>query len=102
MQTNPDEPLGEILTLHEAAARLKLTPNAMARAAGDAGRGSKFGRDWRFTEADLAAILQARQVRQRTPLGRPVSASRGEEDAFAEARKLVERRKAERKAARGG
>ena len=101
MQPKPDEPLGEILTLHEAAARLKLTPNAMARAAGDVGRGSKFGRDWRFTEADLAAIMQARQVRPRTPLGHRVSASRGGEDAFERVLKHVERRKAERKAARG-
>lgn len=101
MHPKPDEPLGEILTLREAAARLKLTPNAMARAAGDAGRGSKFGRDWRFTEADLGAIMQARQVRQRTPLGHRVTVGPSTDEIFDKVRKLAERQKAERKAARG-
>lgn len=101
MHPKPDDPLGEILTLHEAAERLKLTVQAVARAARASGHGSLFGRDWRFTEADLAGILAHRRVKTSPPLGHRVTASPSTDEVFEKARKLIERRKSERKAARG-
>ncbi|MFD1701705.1 hypothetical protein ACFSCV_01685 [Methylopila henanensis] len=62
MTNNQDKPLGEILTLAEAAAKLKIGTRALIAAAGRAKRGSRFGREWRFTEADLAAIMEAMRV----------------------------------------
>ena len=59
-ETKP--PLGPILTLKEAAERLRTTRHKVAALARRHGIGSLFGRDLRFTEADVAAILEAAKL----------------------------------------
>lgn len=60
-----------IYSLEEAADKLKITKNALARAARAAGRGAVFGRSLRFTDDDLAAILAFRRVPRSHSLNAP-------------------------------
>lgn len=54
-----DGPLGRIYTLQEAADYLRVTKQSVARAARAHGIGSRFGRDVRFSDADVTEIWNA-------------------------------------------
>ncbi|KRE03449.1 hypothetical protein ASE61_13360 [Bosea sp. Root670] len=56
-------PLGTIYSLQEAADHLRISKQALARAARRYGIGSMFGRHHRFTDDDLKAILEAMKIR---------------------------------------
>lgn len=56
-------PLGRIYTLDEAAAYLRTTKQAVARAANKSGAGARFGRDIRFHDDDVRALWEAMRTR---------------------------------------
>lgn len=84
-------PLGRIFSLQEAADYLKVSKQAVARAANRSGAGSRFGRDLRFSDNDVRALWKAMRTRPTGSLGRqPVSMPFSEEKAWASLRKMAE------------
>ncbi|WP_074471492.1 helix-turn-helix domain-containing protein [Bosea sp. BIWAKO-01] len=55
----PSGPLGRIYSLQEAAEYLRVSKQAVARAAKKHGIGARFGRDLRFNEADVQQMWEA-------------------------------------------
>lgn len=60
------------ITAQQAAARLGCSDSILRRLATRTGIGKKAGRDWRFTERDIARLEAARR-----PVGRPPAAGPG-------------------------
>ena len=71
-------PLGTIYSLQEAADYLRVSKQALARAARRHGIGARFGRDIRFTDADVREMWEA--MRARTEGGGLASAVAGYRD----------------------
>lgn len=83
-------PLGTIYSLQEAADHLRITKQALARAARRYGIGAVFGRHHRFTEDDLKAVLEAMKIRGEEPNPVAVRAS------YVSLRKLAQAQREER------
>lgn len=84
-------PLGRIFSLQEAADYLKVSKQAVARAASRSGAGSRFGRDLRFSDNDVKALWEAMRTRPTGSIERhPVSMPFSEEKAWASLRKMAE------------
>ena len=62
-----DMNLPTIYTLHEAAERMRLTPNALARLSRRTGHCSAVGRTLLFSEADLVALWESMRVVAKVP-----------------------------------
>lgn len=89
--TDAAGPLGRIYTLDEAAAYLRTTKQAVARAAHKSGAGARFGRDIRFNEDDVRALWEAMRTRVTGHVVRePVSRPFAEAKAWASLRKMAE------------
>lgn len=89
-----DGPLGKIYDLGEAAAYLRVTKQAVARAANKSGAGVRFGRDIRFNDDDLKALWEAMRNQPTSTLyGASAGVALNVEKAFANLRKgaLAER-----------
>lgn len=97
----PSGPLGPVYSLHEAADHLRVSKQAVARAANRHGIGSRFGRELRFTDDDLKALLEAARCKPHVGLGRnEVSRPFVEERTFASLRKMAEAKRKATLAAR--
>lgn len=89
--TDAAGPLGRIYTLDEAAAYLRTTKQAIARAAHRSGAGARFGRDIRFNDDDVRALWEAMRTRVTGHAVRgAVSPVFAEEKAWASLRKMAE------------
>lgn len=60
-----------MLTTTDVAARLGIDPSRVRRLAQTHGIGTKVGRDWLFTEADVAAMQQHSTGKPGHPPKRP-------------------------------
>jgi hypothetical protein len=60
-----------MLTTAQVAQRLRVNPSRVRQLAAELGVGTKFGRDWMFTDEDLAVL----ETRKRTPGPQRLSAS---------------------------
>lgn len=93
-------PLRTIYSLQEAADQLRITKQALARAARRYGIGSVFGRHHRFTEDDLKAVLEAMKIRGEET--NPVAGKAAFQSLKKRAQAQREERVRQRAAARGG
>lgn len=90
MMTEPG-PLGRIYSLQEAADYLRVSKQALARAASRSGAGARFGRDLRFNDDDVRVLWEAMRNRPTGGLEcHPVSIPLPDERAYANLRKMAE------------
>lgn len=94
-------PLGRIYDLDEAAAYLRVTKQAVARAARRHGIGSVFGRDLRFSDADVKGMWDALRCRPNEGSLQTAISQRRESQALESLRKRVLSERAEKLLRRG-
>lgn len=94
-------PLGRIYDLDEAAEYLRVTKQAVARAARRHGIGSVFGRDLRFSDADVKDMWDALRCRPNEGSLQTSIALRREDRALESLRKLALSKQAEKLLRRG-
>ncbi|MBS7546281.1 helix-turn-helix domain-containing protein [Ancylobacter oerskovii] len=95
--------LGTIYTLEEAADRLRTTPRMVARLARRYGRCARIGREYRFSEGDLAALWDAIRLPAKEPWAHHATKQQVEQayaDIAAHAKKARDARLAARQALR--
>ncbi|MBA4223367.1 MAG: hypothetical protein C0458_21775 [Methylobacterium sp.] len=95
-----DGPLGKIYDLDEAAAYLRVSKSAVARAARRHGIGARFGRDIRFSEDDVRQMWDAQRAHPETSLQNSIPL-RGSEKAFESLMKRAREQRAAKLLARG-
>lgn len=95
-----DGPLGKIYSLQEAAEYLKVSRHTLARAARRHGIGARFGRDIRFSEADVKEMWDAMRAHPESSLQNSIPL-RGAEKAFESLRKRALQERAAKAARKG-
>ncbi len=95
-----DGPLGKIYDLDEAAAYLRISKHAVARAARRHGIGARFGRDIRFSESDVKDMWDAMRARPDVSLQNSIPL-RGAEKAFESLMKRAREQRAAKAARKG-